>query len=130
MAILTGLAALAGKLALEGGSRASRPGTFAVYVAGICLAAASSAAGFAALQWASRRGSASLRAALLTLLLGRVCLVVAFGAAIRALQPSGVAMGLISLVTFHFALMVLEIALLARPTGYAAAGGVLRRGPR
>jgi hypothetical protein len=83
-------------------------------VAGLLLAAAGSVGGFLLLSRAAGRESGSFLAWLLGVFLGRVALVASVGLTLYALAPAHLALGLVSLVGFHFLFAVIEVALLAR----------------
>ncbi len=82
--------------------------------AGVVLAAAASLGGFALLRRGIDLPSRAFSMLLVGIFLGRVALVVAFGVALYLLDRERLAVGLLSLVGFHFVYAMIEVSLLIR----------------
>jgi hypothetical protein len=122
---VAGIGAAFGALALWTGVLGA-PRFLPAYLAGITLAAASSLVGFALLRRAVVTGSRGFVGLLMGVFLGRVLLVGLFGLVLLAAAPAQLAVGLFSLVGFHFLFAVVEVSLLARSGAFK---GVTRRQP-
>jgi hypothetical protein len=86
----------------------------APFGAAVLLATGSSLAGAAALMRGMALSSSAFLRLLLGVFLGRVALVALFGIALYSLAPAHLAVGLLSLVGFHFVFAMTEVVLLAR----------------